>query len=61
MVRIIDPTEGQLRWQIYTSLAYGARGFFISAITRPPAASFPKGAHYHPDDRKTRIIMKPSA
>jgi len=25
---LIDPTEAQMRWQIYTSLAYGAKGVF---------------------------------
>jgi hypothetical protein len=32
-----DPTEGELRWQVYTSLAYGAQGlmYFTYFLPRP--------------------------
>jgi hypothetical protein len=38
-----DPTEAQLRWQIYTSLAYGAKGVMYFCYWTPPGAEFPKG------------------
>jgi hypothetical protein len=50
-----DPTEAQLRWQIYTSLAYGARGVMYFCYYTPAGAEFPKGgAIIQRDGRRTR-------
>lgn len=50
-----DPTEGQLRWQVYTSLAYGARGVLYFCYYTPGGAEFPKGgAIIQRDGRRTR-------
>lgn len=50
-----DPTEAQLRWQIYTSLAYGARGVLYFCYYTPAGGEFPKGgAIISRDDRRTR-------
>ena len=38
-----DPTEAQLRWQIYTSLAYGAKGVMYFCYWTPAGNEFPKG------------------
>jgi len=38
-----DPTEAQIRWQIYTSLAYGAKGVLYFCYWTPAGAEFPKG------------------
>lgn len=38
-----DPTEAQLRWQIYTSIAYGARGVLYFCYYTPGGGEFPKG------------------
>ncbi|MCC6487118.1 MAG: beta-galactosidase [Candidatus Hydrogenedentes bacterium] len=38
-----DPTESQLRWQIYTSLAYGAKGVLYFCYWTPQGGEFPKG------------------
>jgi hypothetical protein len=38
-----DPTEAQLRWQIFTSLAYGAKGLMYFCYWTPPGGEFPKG------------------
>lgn len=38
-----DPTEAQLRWQIFTSLAYGAKGVMYFCYWTPAGAEFPKG------------------
>ncbi|HSU57180.1 MAG TPA: beta-galactosidase [Candidatus Dormibacteraeota bacterium] len=38
-----DPTEAQLRWQIYTSVAYGAKGVMYFCYWTPAGAEFPKG------------------
>ena len=38
-----DPTESQLRWQIYTSLAYGAKGVLYFCYWTPRGGEFPKG------------------
>lgn len=38
-----DPTETQLRWQIFTSLAYGAKGLMYFCYWTPAGAEFPKG------------------
>lgn len=50
-----DPTESQLRWQIYTSLAYGAKGVMYFCYYTPFSPEFPKGgAIILRDDRRTR-------
>ncbi|MDQ1257127.1 MAG: hypothetical protein QG656_1729 [Candidatus Hydrogenedentes bacterium] len=50
-----DPTEAQLRWQIYTSLAYGAKGVLYFCYYTPFSDEFPKGgAIIGRDGRKTR-------
>jgi hypothetical protein len=50
-----DPTEAQLRWQIYTSLAYGAKGILYFCYYTPAGDEFPKGgAIITRDDQKTR-------
>jgi hypothetical protein len=50
-----DPTEAQVRWQIYTSLAYGAKGVMYFCYFTPQAAEFSKGgAIIHVDGRKSR-------
>jgi hypothetical protein len=50
-----DPTEGQLRWQIYTSLAYGAKGVLYFCYYTPAGGEFPKGgAIIARDDQRTR-------
>jgi hypothetical protein len=50
-----DPTEAQLRWQIYTSIAYGAKGVLYFCYYTPFSAEFPKGgAIIGRDDRRTR-------
>jgi len=38
-----DPTESQLRWQIYTSIAYGAKGVLYFCYWTPVSHEFPKG------------------
>lgn len=40
-----DPTEAHIRWQIYTSLAYGAKGvlYFCYWPFEGPGGEFPKG------------------
>jgi hypothetical protein len=38
-----DPTESQLRWQVYTSLAYGAKGVLYFCYWTPKGKEFPKG------------------
>ena len=51
----IDPTEAQMRWQIYSSLAYGAKGVLYFCYYTPDGDEFPKGgAIITRDDRKTR-------
>jgi len=50
-----DPTEAQLRWQIYTSIAYGAKGVMYFCYYTPAGGEFPKGgAIIGRDDRPTR-------
>ncbi len=50
-----DPTEGQLRWQIYSSLAYGAKGVLYFCYYTPAGGEFPKGgAIIQRDGRQTR-------
>lgn len=51
----LDPTEAQVRWQIYTSLAYGAKGVLYFCYYTPSGPEFPKGgAIISQDDTKTR-------
>lgn len=38
-----DPTESHLRWQIYASLAYGAKGVLYFCYWTPRSPEFPKG------------------
>ncbi|HUW62076.1 MAG TPA: hypothetical protein VMZ06_13830 [Candidatus Bathyarchaeia archaeon] len=50
-----DPTEAQLRWQVYTSLAYGAKGVLYFCYYTPLGDEFPKGgAIIGRDGRPTR-------
>ena len=50
-----DPTESQLRWQIYASLTYGAKGVMYFCYYTPDGKEFPKGgAIIRRDDTKTR-------
>lgn len=50
-----DPTESQLRWQVYTSLAYGAKGVLYFCYWTPAGGEFPKGgAILHRDGRSSR-------
>ncbi len=50
-----DPTEAQLRWQIYTSLAYGAKGVMYFCYWTPQGAEFPRGgAIITAEGRRTR-------
>jgi len=50
-----DPTEAQLRWQVYASLTYGARGILYFCYFTPPGAEFPKGgAIIRRDGTRTR-------
>jgi len=50
-----DPTEAQLRWQVFTSIAYGAQGVMYFCYWTPRGAQFPKGgAILTPDGRRTR-------
>jgi len=50
-----DPTEAQLKWQIYTSLAYGAKGVLYFCYWTPPGKVFTKGgAIITLEGRKTR-------
>ncbi len=50
-----DPTEAQIRWQIYTSLAYGAKGVLYFCYWTPGGREFPKGgAIITAEGRRTR-------
>ncbi len=50
-----DPTEAQLRWQVYTSAAYGSRGVLYFCYWTPQGGEFPKGgAIITAEGRKTR-------
>ena len=50
-----DPTEAQIRWQIYTSLAYGAKGVLYFCYWTPGGGEFPKGgAIIRQDGSRTR-------
>ena len=50
-----DPTEAQLRWQIYSSMAYGAKGVLYFCYYTPGGGEFPKGgAIISRDNKPTR-------
>ena len=50
-----DPTEADLRWQIYTAIAYGSKGVLYFCYWTPGGGEFPKGgAIIGRDGRKTR-------
>jgi hypothetical protein len=50
-----DPTEDQLRWQIYASLTYGAKGVLWFCYYTPVSPEFPKGgAIIARDGQRTR-------
>jgi hypothetical protein len=50
-----DPTEAQLRWQVFTSLAHGAKGVMYFCYWTPRGDEFPKGgAILTADGRRTR-------
>lgn len=51
-----DPTEAQIRWQVYSSVAYGAKGvLYFCYYTPGPGGEFPKGgAIIERNDRRTR-------
>lgn len=50
-----DPTEAQLRWQVYASLAYGAKGVMYFCYWTPAGDEFPKGgAIIRRDGTRTR-------
>lgn len=49
-----DPTEAQIRWQAFTSIAYGAKGVLYFCYYTPGGDEFPKGgAIIGRDDRRT--------
>ncbi len=50
-----DPTEAQLRWQVFASLCYGAKGVLYFCYFTPRGGEFPKGgAIIAVDGTKTR-------
>lgn len=50
-----DPTEAQMRWQVSTSVAYGAKGVMYFCYWTPRGEEFPKGgAILTADGRRTR-------
>ncbi len=50
-----DPTEAQLRWQVYASIAYGAKGVMYFCYWTPAGGEFPKGgAIIRRDGTRTR-------
>jgi hypothetical protein len=50
-----DPTEAQLRWQVFASLCYGAKGVLYFCYFTPRGGEFPKGgAIIAADGTKTR-------
>ena len=54
-----DPTEAQLRWQMYTSIAYGAKGLLYFCYYTPLSHEFPKGgAIITRDGRRTRHYLQ---
>ena len=64
-----DPTEAQIRWQIFTSLAYDAKGICYFTYLTPLTPEFPKGGalitrdgrrtrHYQQAQRINRRVLK---
>jgi len=62
-----DPTEAQIRWQVFASVAYGAKGVLYFCYYTPQGAEFPRGgailtvdgrktAHYEHARRTNRIL-----
>lgn len=50
-----DPTEAQVRWQVFTSLAYGSKGVLYFCYWTPRGDEFPRGgAIITADGRRTR-------
>ncbi len=50
-----DPTEAQVRWQIFASIAYGAKGVMYFCYYTPLSHEFPKGgAIIRRDGTRTR-------
>jgi len=50
-----DPTEAQIRWQVFTSLVYGAKGVLYFCYWTPSGPEFPKGgAIITREGRRTR-------
>jgi catechol 2,3-dioxygenase-like lactoylglutathione lyase family enzyme len=51
-----DPTEAQIRWQVFSSIAHGAKGvLYFCYYTPGPGGEFPKGgAIIERNDRRTR-------
>lgn len=50
-----DPTESQLRWQVFTSVAYGAKGVLYFCYYTPGGGEFAKGgAIIAQDGQRTR-------
>ncbi|MGC9261069.1 MAG: hypothetical protein ACP5I8_13470 [Phycisphaerae bacterium] len=49
-----DPTEAQMRWQIYTSLAYGAKGILYFCYWTPLGAAYYGSALINTDGNPTR-------
>lgn len=50
-----DPTEAALRWQVFSSLAYGAKGVLYFCYWTPRGGEFPKGgAIITAEGRRTR-------
>ena len=50
-----DPSESQLRWQVFASIAHGAKGVLYFCYYTPAGGEFPKGgAIISRDDLRTR-------
>ncbi len=50
-----DPTEAQVRWQVFASVAYGAKGVMYFCYWTPGGGEFPKGgAILRRDGTRTR-------
>jgi hypothetical protein len=52
-----DPTEAQLRWQIYTSIAYGARGVMYFCYQTPRGHIFSKGGAILTHDERRAVLL----
>lgn len=55
-----DPTAAQIRWQIYTSLAYGAKGVLYFCYRMPGALVDADGrpTHHYPEARRINARLK---